>query len=99
MLMGAVNRPEIIKFALLVPPIMAAAMALLGFLLVGKIFDWKCAIFVSGLIAIMDGQYFFRSIKPQIMRNASFAYCLKKISLVEFRFQLLDFSIPKIFMH
>jgi dolichyl-diphosphooligosaccharide--protein glycosyltransferase len=62
MLMGAVNRPEIIKFALMVPPIMAAAMVPLVFLLVRKISDWKCAIFAAGLIAIMGGQYFFRSL-------------------------------------
>jgi dolichyl-phosphooligosaccharide-protein glycotransferase len=62
MLMGAVNRPEIIKFALMVPPIMAALMVPLVFLLVRKISDWKCAIFASALIAVMSGQYFFRSL-------------------------------------
>ena len=62
MLMGAVNRPEIIKYALMVPPIMAALMVPLVFLLVRKISDWKCAIFASGLIAVIGGQYFFRSL-------------------------------------
>ncbi len=62
MLTGASTRPEIIKFALMVPPIMAAVMVPLVFLLVRKISDWKCAIFASGLVAIMGGQYFFRSL-------------------------------------
>jgi dolichyl-diphosphooligosaccharide--protein glycosyltransferase len=62
MLMGAVNRPEIIKYALMVPPIMAAAMVPLVFLLVRKISDWKCGIIASGFIAIVGGQYFFRSL-------------------------------------
>ena len=62
MMMGAVTRPEIIKYALMVPPIMAAIMVPLVFLLVRKISDWKCAIFASALIAVIGGQYFFRSL-------------------------------------
>ena len=62
MLAGASTRPEIIKYALMVPPIMAALMVPLVFLLVRKISDWKCAIFASGLVAVMGGQYFFRSL-------------------------------------
>ncbi len=62
MLAGASTRPEIIKFSLMVPPIMAALMVPLVFLLVRKISDWKCAIFASGLVAVMGGQYFFRSL-------------------------------------
>jgi dolichyl-phosphooligosaccharide-protein glycotransferase len=62
MIAGASTRPEIIKYALMVPPIMAAMMVPLVFLLVRKISDWKCAIFASGLTAIIGGQYFFRSL-------------------------------------
>ncbi len=62
MLAGASTRPEIIKFSLMVPPIMAALMVPLVFLLVRKISDWKCAIFASGLVAVIGGQYFFRSL-------------------------------------
>jgi len=62
MISGASTRPEIIKYALMIPPIMAAAMVPLVFLLVRKISDWKCAIFASGFIAIVGGQYFFRSL-------------------------------------
>ncbi len=62
MIAGASTRPEIIKYALMVPPIMAAAMVPLVFLLVRKISDWKCAIFASGFVAIVGGQYFFRSL-------------------------------------
>ena len=80
MLAGASTRPEIIKFSLMVPPIMAALMVPLVFLLVRKISDWKCAIFASGLVAVMGGQYFFRSMKPQIKRNASYGHCLKKLT-------------------
>jgi len=62
MIAGASTRPEIIKYALMVPPIMAAAMVPLVFLLVRKISDWKCAIFASGFVAVVGGQYFFRSL-------------------------------------
>ena len=62
MIAGASTRPEIIKFALMIPPIMAATMVPLVFLLVRKISDWKCAIFASGFVAIVGGQYFFRSL-------------------------------------
>jgi dolichyl-phosphooligosaccharide-protein glycotransferase len=62
MIAGASTRPEIIKYALLVPPIMAAAMVPLVFLLVRKISDWKSAIIASGFIALVGGQYFFRSL-------------------------------------
>ena len=62
MLSGATTRPEIIKFSLMVPPIMAALIVPLVFILVRKISDWKCAIFASGLVAVMGGQYFFRSL-------------------------------------
>lgn len=62
MIAGASTRPEIITYALMIPPIMAAAMVPLVFLLVRKISDWKCAIFASGFVAIIGGQYFFRSL-------------------------------------
>ena len=62
MIAGASTRPEIIKYALMVPPIMAAAMVPLVFLLVRKISDWKSAIIASGFVAIVGGQYFFRSL-------------------------------------
>ncbi len=62
MIAGASTRPEIIKYALMVPPIMAAAMVPLVFLLVRKISDWKSAIIASGFVAIIGGQYFFRSL-------------------------------------
>jgi asparagine N-glycosylation enzyme membrane subunit Stt3 len=62
MIAGASTRPEIIKYALMVPPIMAAAMVPLVFLLVRKISNWKSAIIASGFVAIIGGQYFFRSL-------------------------------------
>ena len=62
MLAGASTRPEIIKYALMVPPIMAAAMVPLVFLLVRKISDWKSALAASIFIAVVGGQYFFRSL-------------------------------------
>jgi dolichyl-phosphooligosaccharide-protein glycotransferase len=62
MLTGATTRPEIIKSALMVPPLMAAAMVPVVFLLVRKVSDWKSGILAAGFIAIVSGQYFFRSL-------------------------------------
>jgi dolichyl-phosphooligosaccharide-protein glycotransferase len=62
MVAGASTRPEIIKYSLMVPPIMAAAMVPLVFLLVRKISGWKSAIISSGFIGIIGGLYFSRSL-------------------------------------
>jgi oligosaccharyl transferase (archaeosortase A-associated) len=62
MLAGASARPEIIKIALMVPPIIAAFMVPVMFLLARKISDWKVGIIAAGLIAIVSGQFFFRAL-------------------------------------
>lgn len=62
LLTGATTRPEIIQVALVIPPIMAAFMVPIIYLLVAKIADWKAGLFAGGLIAVVAGQYFFRSL-------------------------------------
>lgn len=62
MIAGAATRPEIIAAALWVPPILAALMVPLVFLLVRKILDWKMGLFGAFLISVVGGQYFFRSL-------------------------------------
>ena len=47
--------------ALVVPPVMAAAMVPVMFLLGRKIADWKTGILAALFIAVIAGQYFFRS--------------------------------------
>jgi dolichyl-diphosphooligosaccharide--protein glycosyltransferase len=59
---GATTRPEIIPLALAVPPVMAAFMVPVVFLLVRKISDWKAGLVGAALIAVVSGQYFFRSL-------------------------------------
>jgi oligosaccharyl transferase (archaeosortase A-associated) len=59
---GATTRPEIISVALTIPPIMAAAMVPVTFFLVRKLMDWKAGLAAAFLIAVVSGQYFYRSL-------------------------------------
>lgn len=59
---GASTRNEIIGAALWVPPILAAFMVPVTFLLVRKIWDWKAGIIAAVFIAFIGGQFFFRSL-------------------------------------
>jgi oligosaccharyl transferase (archaeosortase A-associated) len=62
LIMGATTRPEIISVALAIPPIMAAAMIPVTFLLVRKLMDWKAGLAAAFLISVVSGQYFYRSL-------------------------------------
>lgn len=62
LLTGATTRPEIIFASLTVPPLMAAAMVPVVFLIGRRLSDWKGGLIAAGLIAIIAGQYFFRSL-------------------------------------
>ena len=59
---AAATRPGIITVSLMVPPIMAAIMVPVVFLLVRKVSDWKSGILAAGFISVVSGQYFFRSL-------------------------------------
>ncbi len=58
---GASTRNEIIGVALWVPPLLAAFMVPVTFILVRKIWDWKAGIAAAIFIAFIGGQFFFRS--------------------------------------
>jgi dolichyl-phosphooligosaccharide-protein glycotransferase len=59
---GATTRPEIISTGLLIPPLMGALMVGIMYF-VGKICgDWKTGLLASGFIAVVSGQYFYRSL-------------------------------------
>ncbi len=62
LLTGAVTRPEIIFTSLTVPPLMGAVMVPVMFLLGRRVSDWKGGLIAAGLIAVIAGQYFFRSL-------------------------------------
>ncbi len=59
---GAATRPEIIFASLTVPPLMGAAMVPVMYLLGRRLSDWKGGLVAAGLIAVIAGQYFFRSL-------------------------------------
>ena len=59
---GAATQSEIIFASLTVPPLMAAAMVPVIFLLGRRLSDWKGGLVAAGLIAVIAGQYFFRSL-------------------------------------
>jgi dolichyl-diphosphooligosaccharide--protein glycosyltransferase len=59
---GAAARPEIIFTSLTVPPLMGAVMVPVMFLLGRRLSDWKGGLVAAGLIAVIAGQYFFRSL-------------------------------------
>jgi len=58
---GASTRSEIIGVALWVPPILAACMVPVTFTLVQKVWNWKAGILGAVFIAVIGGQFFFRS--------------------------------------
>jgi dolichyl-phosphooligosaccharide-protein glycotransferase len=61
-LAGAATRPEIAYVALATPPVIAAAMIPVMYLVGKAISDWKTGLLAAGLIAIVSGQYFYRSL-------------------------------------
>lgn len=62
LLTGASTRPEVIYACLAVPPLMAAVMVPVVYLIGQRISDWKGGLVAAGLIAIISGQYFYRSL-------------------------------------
>ena len=61
MIMGAATRTEIVMFALLVPPLMAACMVPLSYFIGKKLLDWKAGLITALFIACIPGQYYARS--------------------------------------
>jgi dolichyl-diphosphooligosaccharide--protein glycosyltransferase len=61
MVAGAHTRPEIIYAALLVPPVMGAIMVPVVFWLTKRISDGISGLFAAVFIAVVSGQYFYRS--------------------------------------
>ncbi len=61
-LTGAATRPEIMVVASWVPPLMAAAMVPIMYGLGAKLADWKTGLLSAGLIAVVSGQYVYRSL-------------------------------------
>ena len=59
---GATTRPEIISLALTIPPIMAALMVPIMYLLGKKISGISCGLLSAFFIAVVSGQFFFRSL-------------------------------------
>ncbi len=62
LLTGATTRPEIIYASLAVPPLMAAVMVPVVYLIGQRVSDWKGGLVAAGLVAIISGQYFYRSL-------------------------------------
>jgi len=61
LLFGATTRTEIISVTLFIPCAMAALMVPVIYLLVRKVADWKAGLAAAFFIAIVPGQFFFRS--------------------------------------
>ncbi|MDD1708187.1 MAG: oligosaccharyl transferase, archaeosortase A system-associated, partial [Methanoregulaceae archaeon] len=62
MISGAATRSEIIGVALWLPPILAALMVPVMFVLGRKVWNWKAGLIAAALIAVVGGQFFFRSL-------------------------------------
>lgn len=58
---GAATRTEIISVSLFLPCVMAALMVPVIYLLVSRVADWKAGLAAAFFIAIVPGQFFFRS--------------------------------------
>jgi oligosaccharyl transferase (archaeosortase A-associated) len=61
-LAGASTRPEIMYVASWVPPLMGAAMVPLMYVTGKKMADWKTGLLAALFIAVVSGQYFYRSL-------------------------------------
>jgi oligosaccharyl transferase (archaeosortase A-associated) len=59
---GATTRPEIASIAFAVPPILAAVMIPAMYYLGKVLSDWKTGVISAIFIAIVSGQYFYRSL-------------------------------------
>jgi len=62
LLTGAATRPEIMVVASWVPPLMVVAMVPVTYLLARKIADRKTGLIAAGLIAVIGGNYAYRSL-------------------------------------
>lgn len=62
LLTGATTRPEIISLALTIPPIMAAIMVPVMYLLGKKLSGFSCGLLAAFFIAVVSGQFYFRSL-------------------------------------
>ncbi|HIJ06509.1 MAG: Oligosaccharyl transferase, STT3 subunit [Methanomicrobiales archaeon 53_19] len=61
-LAGASTRPEIMYVASFLPPLMAVAMVPMMYGIGAKLVDWKTGLVSAGFIAIVGGQYAYRSL-------------------------------------
>ncbi len=89
LLAGAGTRAEIVPVALLVPPLLAAAMIPVLFLLVRKIADRKSGLVAAGLGAVIGGSYFYYSLAGHIdhhMADVLFStlFCLSYLYTLSF---------------
>ncbi|HOV67036.1 MAG TPA: oligosaccharyl transferase, archaeosortase A system-associated [Methanoregulaceae archaeon] len=62
LLLGASTRPEIIYACLSVPPLLAGVMVPVVYLIGQRVSDWKGGLVAAGLVTIVSGQYFYRSL-------------------------------------
>ena len=86
---GASTRTEIIQTALWVAPILGALMVPVLFVLVRKIWDWKAGLIAAVLIAVIGGQFFFRSLAGYLDHHIaeiffSTIYCIAYIYALDF---------------
>jgi len=101
MISGAATRDEITSVALWVPPLMAAVMDLVMFILVRKLADWKAGLCAAVLIAVVGGQYFFRALAGYLDHHIaevlfSTLFCIAYIyALVYLRDHPVDFKITE----
>ena len=60
-LTGATTRPELISVSLFIPCIMGVMLVPITYAIVTRITDWKAGIMAAFFVAIIPGQFFFRS--------------------------------------
>jgi oligosaccharyl transferase (archaeosortase A-associated) len=59
---GAATRPDMMYISSLIPPLMAVVMVPLVYLIGQKLVDWKTGLLAAGLLAVMPGQFLYRSL-------------------------------------
>ena len=84
---GASTRTEIAEVSLWLPPILGALMVPVMFVLVRKAWDWEAGMCAAALIAVVGGQFYFRSLGGYLDHHVaevffSTLFCIAYISAI-----------------
>ncbi|MDD1663156.1 MAG: oligosaccharyl transferase, archaeosortase A system-associated [Methanomicrobiales archaeon] len=101
MILGMTTRPDIVFISQLIPPLMAAAMIPIVYLIGKRMADWKTGILAALFMVIVPGQYLQRSLFGYFDHHIaevlfSTLFCLGYISILVYtKRSPIDFKKPE----